>query len=313
MNLAMFLLVFVAVFVLMVPLSMLVESLRPKSSAPAKLGWAEDIEINKINIKGVTLRYIKTGEGPNLLLLHTLRTQLDIFQKIIPELSKSFTVYAVDYPGHGWSDIPDADYALDFFVNGVEEVIETLDLDDLTIAGVSIGATIPLVLAGKQNSRINKVIAINPYDYPGKGAARGNAVANFFMSIIYVPILGDTFMRFRMRLVEKMIFAGGVYDANDLPAQFLEECFVVGERPGHLKGFINLIRHSNSFMQAHDYYQRITIPVLLIYGEEDWATSSEREQTAAEIPNVSVKTVPQAGHFMSLEKPELLIEEIRTF
>ena len=45
----------------------------------------------------------------------TLRTQLDIFQKMIPELAGHFTVYACDYPGHGWSDIPRADYAPEDF------------------------------------------------------------------------------------------------------------------------------------------------------------------------------------------------------
>jgi hypothetical protein len=35
-----------------------------------------------------------------LVLLHTLRTQLDLFEKVVPELSKHSTVYAVDYPGH---------------------------------------------------------------------------------------------------------------------------------------------------------------------------------------------------------------------
>jgi pimeloyl-ACP methyl ester carboxylesterase len=51
------------------------------------------------------LRYIKTGAGPNLVLLHTLRTQLDLFEKVVPGLAKHFTVYALDYPGHGYSDM----------------------------------------------------------------------------------------------------------------------------------------------------------------------------------------------------------------
>jgi len=49
------------------------------------------------------VRYLKTGRGPNLVLFHTLRTQLDIYKKIIPKLAEQFTVDACDYPGHGWS------------------------------------------------------------------------------------------------------------------------------------------------------------------------------------------------------------------
>jgi pimeloyl-ACP methyl ester carboxylesterase len=56
---------------------------------------------------GSRIRYLKVGEGPPLVLLHTVRTQLDYFQLVIPRLWDSFTVHAVDLPGMGWSDIVD--------------------------------------------------------------------------------------------------------------------------------------------------------------------------------------------------------------
>ena len=120
-------------------------------------------------------------------------------------------------------------------------------------------------------------------------------------------------MRMRIRLVEKLIFEGGVASPAALDASFLEEIFVVGERLGHLPAFINLIRNSNSFTSAHKLYKDISIPVLLIYGEQDWSKQNERSQTGSEIPDVSVETVANAGHFLSLEHPQLLNEKIVGF
>ena len=54
------------------------------------------------------------------------RTQLDLFEKVIPELSKHFTVYALDYPGHGYSDIPKARYDAAFFTETVEGFLDQL-------------------------------------------------------------------------------------------------------------------------------------------------------------------------------------------
>jgi pimeloyl-ACP methyl ester carboxylesterase len=54
---------------------------------------------------GSRLRYFTAGTGPPLVLLHTVRTQLDYFQRVIPLVWDSFTVYALDLPGMGWSDI----------------------------------------------------------------------------------------------------------------------------------------------------------------------------------------------------------------
>src|SRR6266436_5509392 len=104
-----------ACLVALVPLSYLVEAFRTVPTPPGQLRWGPGISIQYANLGPIKVRYIKTGSGPNVVLLHTLRTQLDIFQKIIPALAKQFTVYAYDYPGHGWSDIPRANYAPEEF------------------------------------------------------------------------------------------------------------------------------------------------------------------------------------------------------
>jgi hypothetical protein len=59
--------------------SFVVEALRPVPQAPVKLRWTPDIPIESVEVNGTKLRYIKTGKGPTLVLLHTLRTQLDLF------------------------------------------------------------------------------------------------------------------------------------------------------------------------------------------------------------------------------------------
>jgi hypothetical protein len=116
----------VAVIVIAGPvlISLVIEAMRTEPDKPAALSWAPDLPAQYILIDGIRLRYVKTGDGPPLVLLHTLRTQLDIFQKIIPELAKTFTVYTLDYPGHGWSDIPATDYTPAFFVDIVGKFLD---------------------------------------------------------------------------------------------------------------------------------------------------------------------------------------------
>src|SRR3990170_2540751 len=170
-----FLIVFAAVGIGVWLASFVVEALRPTPKPPAKLRWAPNIPIDTVEVGGNKLRFIKSGKGPALVLLHTLRTQLDLFEKVIPELSKHFTVYALDYPGHGYSDIPTARYDAAFFTDAVEGFLDKLDLRDVTLAGVSIGGSISLIIAARRNPRVARVIAINPYDYAkGRGMARSS-------------------------------------------------------------------------------------------------------------------------------------------
>src|SRR5262249_6284870 len=57
------------------------------------------------------LRYLTGGSGPPLVLLHTVRTQAEHFRHLIPLVQQRYTVYALDLPGMGYSQIvPGASY-----------------------------------------------------------------------------------------------------------------------------------------------------------------------------------------------------------
>ena len=303
-----------ACIVALVLISYIVEALRRRPTSPARLPWGPGIAIEYANLGGVQVRYLKTGSGPNVVLLHTLRTQLDIFQKVIPELARRFTVYAFDYPGHGWSDIPPAEYAPEDFYQWTAAFLDTLGIDEASVVGISIGGTISLVLAARQNPRITRAISINPYDYPPAGGIRkSSSMARLILGPSGVPILGATLMRLRNRFVSDRIMAGGVSSADALSPQLRKELYEVGERSGHYQGFLNLLSHERDWSEARNDYARIRIPTLLIYGEQDWAPLAQRERTRALIPGVTMKTVGDGGHFLSLDRPGELTDLIVGF
>jgi hypothetical protein len=86
-----------ALLLALIAVSFLVEALRRAPSPPERLAWAPDTLVHYVDLVGVKVRFIKARPGPNLVLLHTLRTQLDLFAKVVPDLAKAFTVYAIDY------------------------------------------------------------------------------------------------------------------------------------------------------------------------------------------------------------------------
>jgi len=314
MSLSWILFVVVASLVAVVAASYLVEALRPAPTPPGKLTWAPDIPILYADIRGVRIRYIKTGAGPTLVLLHTLRTQLDLFEKVVPELAKSFTVYALDYPGHGYSGIPKARYDADFFARSVEGFLDALDLRDLTLCGVSIGGTIALIAAGRRNPRVGRVIPLNPYDYAkGHGMARSSLLGWIITMTSQVPLFGETVMRLRNFIIMKAVLQGGVANPASIHPALLKEMYEVGNRHGHYQAFISLLRNSASWEVATTLYGKINLPVLLIWGEQDWARSSEREHDRGLIPGAQVATVENGGHFLPLDRPRELCELIIQF
>ena len=269
-------------------------------------------EIPELKIDGRrTLRYLKAGTGDPLPLLHTIRTQLDYFQYVIPALSKHFTVYAVDLPGHGYSSIDrSADYDEPYFRSAVMAFIEKLDLQNVTLAGESIGAVIALTVAGQLPVRIKAVIASNTYDYDkryGDGVRRGNFLANFIIGNFAIPVNGAIFAALENKLLLGLIMKGGLKAKSSMPDGLLTEI----NRAGKRKGFRYVERSTfagwRSWARARDRYAAVKAPVTLVYGDHDWSTPAERKRTA-EALKVQPLILENTGHFAYVDRPEKLVE-----
>jgi len=300
--------------VALVLVSYVMEALRTAPPPPERLAWAPDLSLRYVTLDGARIRYIVAGQGRPVVLLHTLRTQLDMFQKVVPELAKEFRVYALDYPGHGWSDIPRTEYTVELFVTAVARFLDELDIKDATLVGESIGGSIALLLAARRNPRVARVIAVNPYDYDrGRGLRRSSLLANVLFGVNDVPVLGATVTRMRLPPIVNLVFAGGVSRPRSFPPALLKELYLVGNRPGHYRAFMSLVRHWPEWEQARSEYGNIDRPVLLLYGDHDWSRPEEREANARAIPGAGMRVAENAGHFLSVDAPDELARAVKEF
>jgi pimeloyl-ACP methyl ester carboxylesterase len=300
-----------AVLVAVVLLSYLIDAFRRTPSAPARLAWLPSAPIDTVDADGVRLRYIAVGNGPTVVLLHTLRTQLDMFQKIVPELAARFRVIALDLPGHGWSDMPDARYDADYFVDRVATALDRLQVRNAVIIGESIGGSIALLLAARDHPGVRAVVAINPYDYAaGRGLRRSSLLANVIFGLLNVPILGPTVNRLRSLPVVSRILQGGVRRKGAIPAELAREIHLVANRPGQARAIAALVRHWRTWEAARVEYSAIRRPVLLLYGDHDWSLDRERAADARDIPGAELHLIFNAGHFLALDAPEEVLAEV---
>ena len=276
--------------------------------------WAPNIPIDTVEVGGNRLRYIKTGQGPALVLLHTLRTQLDLFERsyLNSPSSLPFTPWII--PGTAIRTSRRPATTRPSLPTRLKASSTGSDLHDVTLAGVSIGGSIVLIVAARRNPRVTRVIAINPYDYAkGRGMARSSLFGWLVTYASLVPMIGETVMRLRNFLIMKVVLNGGVADANSIPPALMKEMYLVGNRPGHYRAFLSLLRNAASWETATQDYGRIETPVLLIWGDRDWAKPSEREHDRKLIPSVEMITLKNGGHFLPLDRPRELTAGIARF
>jgi pimeloyl-ACP methyl ester carboxylesterase len=260
---------------------------------------------------GSRLRYFTAGSGPVLVLMHTIRTQLDYFHRVIPQLWDSFTVYALDLPGMGWSDIvPGARYEEPDLRAAVVEFVTGLDLHDVTLAGESLGGALALQSSIDLKDRVARVVALNSYDYPS-GLERGNLFARFIISSVRMPVLGPVFAVMENRLIMTGVMRGGVVDNATLPDEFIVELRKSGRRKGYARVARAVYRSLKGFVKARDRYREVSVPVTLVYSDQDWSRPAEREHVAGLLAEVERITLPDTGHFSALERPNEVARILR--
>jgi pimeloyl-ACP methyl ester carboxylesterase len=257
---------------------------------------------------GTRLRYLEAGSGPALILLHTVRTQLDHFQLVIPKLLDAFTVFAVDMPGMGWSDItPEASYAEPALRRAIVEFVKTLDLDNVTLAGESMGATVSLTASTELEDGVRRILAFNPYDY-SEGVSRANRVASIYVGGARLPAIGPVVTRMENKPALGIVLRGGLVDGSKLPDHYLAELRRVGRRRGYPRVAREVYRNVDSMIAARALYGRVTAPVTLIYGDHDWSRVPEREANLSLLPGARSISLPDTGHFAALEQPARVAE-----
>src|SRR5580704_18827890 len=121
---------------------------------PAEIGYAP--------VNGIKVYYEVYGEGKPLVLLHGAFYTIKMnWAQLIPELSKTRKVIAIELQGHGHT--PFSERKLDFatLASDVEGVMDHLKVDSADVAGYSMGGSLAYQLAIQSPKRVTRLVIIS--------------------------------------------------------------------------------------------------------------------------------------------------------
>jgi pimeloyl-ACP methyl ester carboxylesterase len=270
--------------------------------------------LTRANVHDGEVRYLREGTGTPVVLLHTLRTQLEYFRPLIDHLDTTrVEVIAPDLPGHGESAAPPVAYTARYFTDAVEGLLDACDVRDVILVGESIGGAIALGVAARANPRVAQVIALNPYDYGRGGGIRRSSPLNYALFTgMLLPVIGPLIARAETKTILRRVMAGGVHDPHKLPAELIDDMSRCGSFPGHPRALRSLSLEWRTWIDARSDYPKISVPVTLVYGDEDWSRPAERDANSNTIPGSRATTLEATGHFSCLERPREIAELIMT-
>lgn len=245
------------------------------------------IQINDLNIY-----YQKLGQGKNLVILHGWGNDVSSFWGVAQELKTNFTLFLIDLPGFGRSDLPAKAFELKDYAEVVAQVIKKLKLSKPSLLGHSVGGRIAIKLASKDPNILEKLILEDSAGIKPKTTLKGRLL---FLSAKLFNLLPNIW-QIKTRLRAKF-YGNSEYDYYK--AGPLKETFkkIIGE---------DLTKD----------LPNIKTDTLLLWGENDPHPESSLQSGKKMyklIPNSRIETIDAVGHFPHLENPKMFCYWVRNF
>jgi pimeloyl-ACP methyl ester carboxylesterase len=108
-------------------------------------------------VNGINMHYVIGGEGEPLVLVHGFGQNWYMWNRILPELSKHFTVIAPDLRGIGESDKPEGGYDKKTMATDLHELVKKLGYSSINLAGHDIGLMVAYAYAAQYGNEVKKL------------------------------------------------------------------------------------------------------------------------------------------------------------
>lgn len=248
---------------------------------------------------GIKIAYVEEGTGESLVLIHGFCGSASYWHKLVPLLSKTHRVIAIDLRGHGNSSAPDEPYSMESFADDLALFVDELGLAKIHLFGHSLGGYVTLAFANQYADKLASFGLIHSTPYPDDDAAKANRDKGAD------NIRQNGMEPFIKALVPKL-FAPSHIDTMREEVQLAKEIGFA------TVGAIQTLIAMRDRVDRNHVLQETTLPVLLVAGSEDQIIPAEKTFTVDK-NNVEQVLLPDAGHMGMVEAPEKMAEAFKSF
>lgn len=230
--------------------------------------------------------YERAGSGTVLVFVHGWGDNLKTFDALTMSLIKHYEVIRMDLPGFGATEAPKQTWNLDNYAQFLTDFLAKIDIHDYVLAGHSNGGAVIIRGISLEILQPNKLILLAASGVRDKGS-----IGRLFIKIIAKvgKVLTFWLPRTKRLALQKKLY--GTVGSDMLVAPQLQETFKQTVRQ-------DVQQDANT----------ITVPTLLIYGDQDKATPVDDvgKPLANCITNSKLIIIPGLDHFVQLQPDKIM-------
>lgn len=280
--------------------------------------WKYSYPVKKVTLSdSLQVAYVDEGQGPVLLFVHGLGSNLQAWYKNLDSLQLTHRCIALDLPGYGKSDDGQQAYRMHFFAATLQAFIAELGLKDVTLVGHSMGGQIAMHTVLVSTENVSRLVLVAPAGFETFTEAQQQWFATYVTpTVVKATPDGQITRNFEMNF----------FDMPDDARFMIADRLELKASPAY-EAYCQMIPQCVNAMLTEPVFDRlpeITLPTLVVFGAEDalipnrflhpGLTVEEVAQAGlAQLPNAQLAILPQAGHFVQWEQSAELNKMIITF
>jgi 3-oxoadipate enol-lactonase len=259
------------------------------------------MEFDQLTAGHGTLTAVRMGQGPDLVILHSLLADRHAFDPVLPALAAKFRVTLFNLPGFHGSQ-PTVLALMDAYVAAIEDGFDEFGIArDAALLGNGFGGTIALAFGIAHPERISKLVL-------------SDAAAAF------PPAGRDAFAVMAQKVAE-----GGLGAVAEIAAKRVYSPAYLESHPDAMeeRKQVLLDIHPDAFQAACRILQEtdlvpllshLRVPTLVVCGEMDQATPPALNREIADrVKEARYVELPGCGHCPPLEQPDAFLGAIKEF
>ena len=247
---------------------------------------------------------IEAGRGTPVVLLHGFPLNATTWSAQREALAGSYRVLCPDQRGFGGTQLGHDEPSLDEVADDVAAMLDAKKLDRVVLGGLSMGGYVAMAFLRRHPERVRALVLADTRAAADTEEARAN----------------------RLRIAEEVVERGS---STQLVDEFLPKLTgptTKATKPlvsGRLKAIVESAPpHAVAWAQramaarpdSYDTLRGVTVPALVVVGEEDEISPPDEARTIADaLPQGRLVTIPGSGHMSSMETPEAFNEALRGF
>ena len=272
-------------------------------------------------VNGVKLHYVEEGRGPLIIFLHGFPEFWYEWKDLLPEFAKDHHAVAPDMRGYNLSDKPEKveSYEVPVIVEDVRALAEKLGAKKFVLVGHDWGGVIAWAFAGAHPEMLEKLIIVNAPHPTVFGRELANnpdqQKASAYFNLFTSPAAESTLSTNGFQPLLALLKGWGTDEDR--------KAYLESWNRG-ITGGLNYYRASQLRSPAGGAAAEvspvlsaplmITTPTLVIWGEKDTALlTGNLDGLERYVKQLRVVRVPDGGHWVIHEKPELIIQTMRKF